>query len=597
MILKRLYELAEREKLLDDPAFESQPVPIIIKVGESGKYLGIEERRGEIVITTKKGAPKTRPDRGKEILVPKPHGNTANSGFARFFADTFARVLPVDSMLSEKDRKKSNASRDTFWRQIAEAARAANDPALIAISAFGRELMADPQLADRIRMEVEAIQPGPGDRCTFAWFPDQGLTIMDRQSVKNWWREFYKQFEQARQGEGPRGICQVTGALGPIATVHATKLSGIPGGIASGVSLISNDKQAFESYGLDGAANAAIGYRAVDGYTRAIQALVQEKLHRSRIVIGKNNSGEIFLFWGREKGEADALLSCLDGTNPELVAKLLESPHSGKEAKVVNENMFYCLALSGNSARAVVRDYLEAPISEVKNNLRQWFSDLRIISPLGNELTTAFPLWQLALATAMDSEAVAPTVPPQLLAAAIKGQGIGKGILASCLRRLQAEGTSGFTAVRIGLIKLILIRKGIAMSEQVMDAGSQAYVCGRLMAVFERAQWGALGDVNANVVDKFYSTASTAPGLVFPRLFKSAQQHISKLENDKPGMAMNIKKDIEDLCSQVKDFPHLLKLNQQGEFALGFYHQRTHYRRRDAENKQRREEQKQAEQV
>jgi hypothetical protein len=144
MILKRLYELAEREKLLDDPAFESQPVPIIIKVGESGKYLGIEERRGEIVITTKKGAPKTRPDRGKEILVPKPHGNTANSGFARFFADTFARVLPVDSMLSEKDRKKSNASRDTFWRQIAEAARAANDPALIAISAFGRELMADP---------------------------------------------------------------------------------------------------------------------------------------------------------------------------------------------------------------------------------------------------------------------------------------------------------------------------------------------------------------------------------------------------------------------------------------------------------------------
>ena len=135
------------------------------------------------------------------------------------------------------------------------------------------------------------------------------------------------------------------------------------------------------------------------------------------------------------------------------------------------------------------------------------------------------------------------------------------------------------------------------MSEQVMDAGSQAYVCGRLMAVFERAQWGALGDVNANVVDKFYSTASTAPGLVFPRLFKSAQQHISKLENDKPGMAMNIKKDIEDLCSQVKDFPHLLKLNQQGEFALGFYHQRAHYRRRDAENKQRREEQKQAEQV
>ena len=132
------------------------------------------------------------------------------------------------------------------------------------------------------------------------------------------------------------------------------------------------------------------------------------------------------------------------------------------------------------------------------------------------------------------------------------------------------------------------------MSEQVMDAGSSAYVCGRLMAVFERAQWGALGDVNANVVDKFYGTASTSPGLVFPRLFKSVQQHISKLENDKPGMAFNIKKDLELLCSRVDQLPHLLKLDQQGEFALGFYHQRAEYRRQGAENRERREEQKQA---
>ena len=111
------------------------------------------------------------------------------------------------------------------------------------------------------------------------------------------------------------------------------------------------------------------------------------------------------------------------------------------------------------------------------------------------------------------------------------------------------------------------------------------------MAVFERAQWGALGDVNANVVDRFYGTASTAPGLVFPRLFKSFQQHVSKLESEKPGMATNVKRDIEELCSRVPQLPHLLRLDQQGEFALGFYHQRAEYRRQGLENKQRREEQ------
>ncbi len=584
MILKRLFELAEREKLLDDPAFETLPIPIIIKIGDGGKYIGMDDRHGVITIASKKGQPNSKPGRGIELPVPKPHGNTANAGFARYFADTLARVLPIS------DEKKSVASRETFWRQMTEAAQATDDPALKAISDFGQIFVTDSQLTDRIRADVAAIKPGPGDRCTFAWSPDEGLTILNRQVVKAWWREFYGHFDESRQGEGPHGICQVTGEYGPIATVHATKIAGIPGGIASGVSLISNDKQAFESYGLEGAANAAIGYRAADGYTRAIQALVQEKLHRSKITTG----GDIFLFWSREKNAVDDLLDYLNGTRPEVVAKLLENAHSGRATEIVDENAFYCLTLSGNAARAVVRDYLEVPISDVKINLRRWFMDLRVISPLGNEIITAFPLWQLALATALDSEAVSPATPPQLLAGAIKGQNLGENILAACLRRLHAEGTSGFTAVRIGLIKLFLIRKGNIMSEQVMEAGSPAYICGRLMAVFERAQWGALGDVNANIVDKFYSTASTAPGLVYPRLFKSVQQHISKLENEKPGMAINIKKDIEDLCSQVPHLPHLLRLDQQGEFALGFYHQRAEYRRQGIENKQRREEQKQA---
>ena len=42
-----------------------------------------------------------------------------------------------------------------------------------------------------------------------------------------------------------------------------------------------------------------------------------------------------------------------------------------------------------------------------------------------------------------------------------------------------------------------------------------AYVYGRLLAVFEQIQYAALGDVNANVVDKFYGTFSTAAGPCF----------------------------------------------------------------------------------
>ena len=75
MILQRLYELATRpgEGLLDEVAFEDRPVPFIIKVGDDGRYLGIEERRGEIVLPSRKkgGEPKRVPDKGKPTSVPR----------------------------------------------------------------------------------------------------------------------------------------------------------------------------------------------------------------------------------------------------------------------------------------------------------------------------------------------------------------------------------------------------------------------------------------------------------------------------------------------------------------------------------------------
>lgn len=569
MILRRLYELAEREKLLDDPAFEAMPVPFIVKVGRDGQYLGIEERRGEVTIPTKKGPPKSKRDKGKELLIPKAHGNTANPGFARFFADTLARVLPIN------DEPKSVASRKTFWEQVDQAASEANDPALNAVCAFGRQFTADVKTAQKIVADLEALKPGPGDRCTLAWNPDEGMTLLDRDAVRQWWRGFYAKFDQDRQNEGPQGICQVTGEYGPIATTHP-KLPTIPGGMAAGVSVVSNDKDAFLSYGLAGAANAAVGFRAAEAYTRALTALIQQKLPHSRWAIGNT----LFLFWTRERCDLDDFFACIEGRDPALVEKLLQSLQGGGEAKAMDANAFYCLTLTGNSARVVVRDYLEAPLAEAKANLAAWFADLRIVDAWGKETVTIFPLWQLAMATAMDSDGVSPGLPAQLMNAAVRRLPLSDNVLAACVRRLSAEGDRGFNAARLGLIKLTLRRKGITMSHELaVTVEGPAYLCGRLMAVFERVQWGALGDINASIVDRFYGTASTSPGLVYPRLFKSAQQHLGKLQGEKPGMAANLQKDLERLCAPIKAFPRLLTLNEQGEFALGFYHQRAAYRK------------------
>ncbi len=572
MIIKRLYELAERENLLADPAFEERPVPFTIVVRDGGDYGGVQDRRGFVEVPTKGGVKKKR-NNGKVLSVPKEHGNTASAGFARFFVDTLPRVIPIS------DARKDVAKRITFWRQMEEAAAASRDPALGAVAEFGRRLQSDAALAARVAADINHLDADAGARCTFEFYDDEGRTIIEREPVRTWWRKYFAGVAAQREEDGPIGLCQVTGEIGPVAPVHRTKISGIAGGSSMGSCLVSGDKDAFESYGLSKAGNANIGYRAAEGYSRALQALLKGTLGKTKITVGATT----FLFWGKNKQAIDDITSVFDSGDPGQIAGLLQSPKAGRMALGADANAFYCLVLTANAARIVVRDYLETYLDVAAENLRRWFDDLQI-TDLSGSAHERYPLWQIALATADKGENIAPALPAQLMLAALSQRPLGDHVLAMCLRRLQAEGAKGFKPERLGLVKLFLIRRSINMTESLHSDGSPAYICGRLLAVFEQAQWEALGDVGASVVDRYYSTASTSPGLVLPRLFRSVTHHIGKLENDKPGMAENIKKELEMLCGSLREIPHTLSLEQQGEFALGFYHQRAEFRRRAAEH-------------
>ena len=101
-----------------------------------------------------------------------------------------------------------------------------------------------------------------------------------------------------------------------------------------------------------------------------------------------------------------------------------------------------------------------------------------------------------------------------------------------------------------------------------------AFLCGMLLAQFEKLQRAALGDVNASVTDRFYGAASCTPALVFPRLFKSAQAHLSKLDAQRPGQAVNLRRELAAMAAAIgTTFPQTLSLRDQGRFALGFYNQ------------------------
>ena len=97
-----------------------------------------------------------------------------------------------------------------------------------------------------------------------------------------------------------------------------------------------------------------------------------------------------------------------------------------------------------------------------------------------------------------------------------------------------------------------------------------AYRVGRLFAALEMTQKDALPNINATIRDRYFGAASATPGAVLPRLLRTYQHHLSKLEG---GRKVIREKLVQEILNPLDAFPTHLNLTEQGLFALGYYHQ------------------------
>lgn len=111
----------------------------------------------------------------------------------------------------------------------------------------------------------------------------------------------------------------------------------------------------------------------------------------------------------------------------------------------------------------------------------------------------------------------------------------------------------------------------MSLNEQ---ASAPAYLLGRLFAVLEKAQQEAIGDMNASIKDRYFTSACASPASVFPVLLRLSQHHIAKAEygyvNDQ-----RIQDILNLLDVEQNPIPARLTLDEQGVFILGYYHQRA----------------------
>jgi CRISPR-associated protein Csd1 len=581
MMLQALIRYAERENL-GDPDFETVGVRWLIPLDVRGELVSVPIPLAE--------NPDDKKPRPKQFVRPFTSLNELNQGTkSHFLCDTLERAtLFLDTGTTDKAPAR-RVQHDYFKSLLAEAMLACSDEASRLNATLNFLNSTDPLTELHRRLVYAKAKPSDN-----AIFSVDGFNLLNSESLKQFWRD-----RRRKASAGiirSRHICIATGDLAE--TLDTTeKIKGVPGGLASGTNLISFDKDSFCSFGLEKAQNSALSVPAELKLRSALNHLIETSRSQKLVL-----NDTVHLHWSRKPMEIDPIDPIVSG-DPQAIEKLLTSVNRGQQMVGLDANAYYCLSLSGNGARIVVRDWLESTVEEVRRHVAEWFEDLTVVLPEGSGVKHDFKFGALLYGMVRaELDELPPQIPTQLFHGALRGRSVPLPLaaLAAALGRQQIETRKAgdksdpkLNPARLALIKACLLRSPNNPSQQPPETMTEclspesrdpAYLCGRLFAVFDRLQYLALGGVNAGVVERYYASASVTPALVMGRLFRNAQFHLAKAER---GVATNVGKDFEAIsCALGDTFPATLDLEGQGRFALGYYHQKADYRRRTAERKE-----------
>lgn len=519
----------------------------LIKLDAQGEYQGL--------VATSSGR---RKDRGKYYAAP--HILVASGIEAKLLVGNCEYVLGRArhaQKLDENIPKRHQA----FVEEVEICAKETANPHVQAVLNF---------LNSNVIQTVDL--PGDFSPEDLFTFQVEGILPIDSSEVKTYWAK-HRRDDQPKGDSGDQSQCLICGAISFPAERHPIKLKGIPGGQTSGMALVSANARAFESYGLQASRIAPICLDCAERYTKAYYVLRESE--ETHLLVGPL----VYLFWSREPVRFN-IASLFSQPQSEDVKALIASARTGRSFTSLDAQAFYATALSASGGRVVVRDWLETTVGQVKEHLARWFALQNIVDWDGSE-GSPYGLFTLARSLIPQKgdmrRDLPPNIPRVLLKVALQGGPLPSWLLFQAINRNRAE--QAITRPRAALIKMVLRSQDKNFQEDAMvqmDEGNRhpAYLCGRLLAVLEQVQFLAVSP-KATLIDRFYGTASTAPGSVFPRLVRGAQAHLGKLRKEKFGAYVALQDRLEGVMQNLAGFPKVLTLEEQGWFSLGYYHQRA----------------------
>jgi CRISPR-associated protein Csd1 len=585
MILQTLRELALREGLVDDPAFESKPVRWVIELRGDGQFRQLYDTN------TPQSQPKGKGKQPKleAKLMAIPRRQVRSSGVkANFLVDNAKYVLATGS--SERPPDPKNAARHIAYVELLQKAlELADGPELRAVLAF----LANERQLEACRVELER-QGGFADNDLFTFEVD-GTLLHEVEELRLYWASHAGE----TLSDGNQAQCLICGEQRVPATLH--NQIQIRGASTSGIPLVSFNSDAFEKYGWSGSANAPVCTECMTAYVESLRRLTRSRYDNPRS--GKRMSplstvltrDTTAIYWAINDAPLLMGLSLLRD-DPKRVGDLLASPHQGRAGNVGDPNRFYCLILSGTQGRAIVRRVHMGTVAEVESNLRRYFEAIDV-----DRFDSSTPLPQFRLLKALALNGDLDRLPNQLgmdlWLTALFGIPLSRSFLAAVVTRNRAE--RKVTPERAALLHLYFTThspsacatgtatpsaqsakenpREMSLNRESKD---QPYLLGRLLAVLEHLQTAAQGrGLNRTLVDRTFGAASTRPGVVFPQLIQTAQHHLAKAGRKAEGRALFLNRLLGEIMDglELNGFAATLNLEQQGRFALGYYHQRQSF--------------------
>ena len=558
--------LERRAPGISAPGYSQEKISYALVLNADGGLVAVDDLRD---LSGKKPAPQS-------LSVPQPEKRTAGIRPNRLW-DKTSYVLGA-SATSKRADQEHEAFKALHQKLLGDS----EDPGLRAMLAF-LAAWSPSAFAEDDRFKPEMLDAN----MVFRLDGELGY-LHDRSAA----RALLQQSDEA-EPSSRIGLCLVTGQQLPLARLHPA-IKGVNGAQSSGASIVSFNLDAFTSYGKGQGDNAPISEQAAFGYTTALNYLLRrEPDNRQRLQIGDAT----VVFWATAADDtsaqaAESLLDALldppqDGSETERLrnalvqARNLEA-RSDLDPGLAPGTRMHVLGLAPNASRLSIRFWLTDDMRDIARRLADHYADIEL-QPA--PWKTPPPLWMLLLATApsLQGKAKSEDVPPQLAGemtrAILAGTAYPQSLLDVLVMRMRAD--HNVSGIRAALCKAVLARKSRLHSHDrsppvSLDTANQdsGYVLGRLFSLLENAQRAALGDkLNATIRDRYYGAASATPANVFPVLLRNAQHHLGRLRKDKPGLAISIEQDIGEAIALLDGFPRSLRIEAQGNFAIGYYHQ------------------------